>query len=163
MSVLGVLPIHHLLFSADSSTRQLGSCLLSTRCSIPGISHGIVEPWTSTANVSSRSSIPAVDCATVGSRGSTPVVGCVIVVVRGSTLVVDHVIVGSRYRQPPFPYPRQFLHSRCWCHCHFPLSVGDVVLYHSFSPFVSSSCGASQSVRLFALLLVEVARFYECP
>ena len=64
------------------------------RCSIPGISHGIVEPLSSTANVSSRSSISVVDCVTIGSKSSTPVVGCVIVVVRGSTLVVDHVIVG---------------------------------------------------------------------
>ncbi len=132
MSVLGVLPFHHLLFSADSSICRLGSCLLSTRCSIPGISHGIVEPMSSTANVSSRS--------------STPVVGCVIVVVRGSTLVVDHVIVGSMYRQPSFRCLGHFLLSRCRCHCHFLPSVDDVVLYHSFSPFVSSSCEASQSV-----------------
>ena len=160
MLVLGVLPSHHLLFSADSSTCQLGSCLLSTRCSIPGISHGIVDPRSSTANVSSRSSIPAVDCATVGSRSSTPavdcvtarsrsstpVVGCVIVVVESSTLVVDHVIVGSRYRQPSFQCLHHFLHLRCRCHCHFLPSVVGVALYHSFSPSVSSSCGASQSV-----------------
>ena len=129
-------------------------------CSIPGISHGIVEPTSSSANVrlrsstptidcvsaESRSSTPAVDCVTVGSRSSTPVVGCVIVVVGGSTLVVDHVIVETRYRQPSFQCPRHFLHSRCQCSCHFLPSVGGVVLYHSFSPFVSSSCGASQSV-----------------
>ena len=149
MSVLGVLPFHHLLSLVDSSTCRLGSCLLSTRCSIPGISHGIVEPMSSTANVSSRS--------------STPVVGCVIVVVRGSTLVVDHVIVGSRFRQPSFQCHRYFLHSRCRFHCHFLPSVGGVALYHSFSAFVSSSCGASQSVLLFALLLVEVTHFDECP
>ena len=161
MSVLGVLPFHHLLFSADSSICRLGSCLLSTRCSIPGISHGIVEPSSSSANVrlrsstptvdcvsaESRSSTPAVDCVTVGSRSSTPVVGCVIVV-GGSTptLVVDHAIVSLGYRQPSFQCHHHFLHLRCRCHCHFLHSVGGVVLYHSFSPFVSSSCGASQSV-----------------
>ena len=116
------------------------------RCSIPGISHGIVEPRSSTANVSSRSSTPVVDCVTVGSKSSTPVVGCVIVVVRGSTLVVDHVIVGSRYHQPSFQCLRYFLYSRCRCHCHSLPSVDNVALYHSFLPFVSSSCGASQSV-----------------
>ena len=130
------------------------------RCSIPGISLVIVEARVSTANVRSRSSTPIVDCVPVGSRsstpvvgcvivvvrGSTPVVGCVIVVVRGSTLVGDHIIVGSRYRQPSFRCLRHFLHSRCRCHCHFLPSVGGVALYHSFSPFVPSSCGASQSV-----------------
>ena len=146
MSVLGVLPFHHLLFSADSSTCQLGSCLLSTRCSIPGISLGIVEATSSIANVRSRSSTPAVDCVTVGSRSSTPVVGCVIVVVRGSTLGVDHVIDGSMFRQPSFRCLGHFLLSRCRCHCHFLPSVDDIALYHSLSPFVSSSCGASQSV-----------------
>ena len=110
------------------------------RCSIPGISHGIVEQHSSTANVSSRSSIPAVDCATFGSRSSTPVVGCVIVVVRGSTLGVDHVIDGSMFRQPSFRCLGHFLLSRCRCHCQFLPSVDDVTLYHSFPPFVSSSC-----------------------
>ena len=143
MSVLGVLPFHHLLFSVDSSTCQLGSCLLSTRCSIPGIFLGIDEARSSIANVRSRSSTPAVVCVNVGSRSSTPVVGCVIVVVRSSTLVDDYVIVGSRFRQPSFQCLRHFLHSRCRCHCHFLPSVGGVALYHSFSPFVSSSCGAS--------------------
>ena len=159
MSVLGVIPSHHLLFSADSSICQLGSCLLSLRCSIPGISHGIVELRSSAANVGSRSSTPVVGCVTVGSksstpavgrvivvaRGSTPVVGCVIAVVRSSTLVVDHFIVGSRFRQPPFQCHRHFLHSCCRRHCHFLPSVGGVALYHSFWPFGSSSCGASQS------------------
>ena len=109
------------------------------RCSIPGISHAIVEPSSSTVNVSSRSSTPTVYRVSVGSRGSTPVVGCVIVVVRGSALVVDHVIVGSRFRQPSFQCLRHFLHSRCRCHCHFFPSVDDVALNHSFSLFVSSS------------------------
>ena len=96
--------------------------------------------------VGSKSSTPAVGCVIVVARGSTPVVGCGIVVVRSSTLVVDHFIVGSRFRQPSSQCHHHFLHLRCRCHYHFPPSVGGVALYHSFSPFVSSSCGASQSV-----------------
>ena len=109
------------------------------RCSIPGISHGIVESRSSTANVRSKSSTPVVDCVTIGSKSSTPVVGCVIVVVRGSTLGVDHAIGGSMFRHPSFRCLGHFLLSRCRCHCHFLPSVDEVALYHSFSPFVSSS------------------------